>query len=62
MQLKIETLEDQMDLKVESLISEIQKYRDEFMDKLKKHKIDLKKLVFLIFVIFIDSKNFVSTD
>jgi hypothetical protein len=62
MQLKIETLEDQMDLKVESLISEIQKYRDEYMDKLKKHKIDLKKLVFLIFVIFTDSKNFVSSD
>ena len=62
MQLKIETLEDQMDLKVELLISEIQKYRDEYMDKLKKHKIDLKKLVFLIFVIFTDSKNFVSSD
>jgi hypothetical protein len=43
MQLKIETLEDQMDLRVESLISEIHKCRDEYMEKLKKYKIDLQK-------------------
>jgi hypothetical protein len=43
MQLKIETLEDQMDLRVESLIIEIHKYRDEYMEKLKKYKNDLHK-------------------
>lgn len=45
MQLKIESLEDQMDLRVESLISEIHKCRDEYMEKLKKYKVDLQKRV-----------------
>ena len=43
MQLKIETVEDQMDMRVESLITEIHKYRDEYMEKLKKFKVDLQK-------------------
>ena len=48
MQLKIESLEDQMDLRVESLITEIHKYRDEYMEKLKTYKINLQKLVVLL--------------
>ena len=43
MQLQIESLEDQMDLRVESLINEIHKCRDGYMEKLKKYKIDLQK-------------------
>jgi hypothetical protein len=43
MQLKIETLEDQMDLRLESLITEIRQYKDEYMEKLNKFKVDLKR-------------------
>ena len=65
MQLKIESLEDQMDLKVESLISEIHKHRDEYMEKLNKFKMDLKKLIlFSGYFCFINSvlKNSLITD
>ena len=44
MQLKIENLENEMDTRVESLILNIQKYRDEFMQKLKQYKSDLEGL------------------
>ena len=43
MQLKIESLENQMDLRVESLITEIRQYRDEYMDKLKSYIIEFEK-------------------
>jgi hypothetical protein len=43
MQLQIESLEDQIDLRVESLILEIHKCRDEYMEKLKNSKIYLQK-------------------
>ena len=44
MQLKIENLENEMDTRVESLILNIQKYRDEFMQKLKHCKNNLEGL------------------
>ena len=59
MQLKIENLENEMDIRVESLISNIQKYRDEFMQKLKQYKSDLEGLEkFLSIVLSIRLKFF----
>ena len=42
MQIKIESLEDEMDLRVESLIAQIHKYRDEYAAKLKSFKAELE--------------------
>lgn len=35
---KIETIENEMDIRVESLIAEVQKYRNEFLNKLERFK------------------------
>ena len=41
MQFKIENIENEIDIRVESLIEEIQKYRNDF--QLKKYKQDFEK-------------------
>jgi hypothetical protein len=43
MQTKIYNIENEMDIRVESLISEINQYRDDYREKLKKYKEDFKK-------------------
>ena len=43
MQSKIEKIENEMDIRVESLISEIHQYRDDYREKLNKFKEDFKK-------------------
>jgi hypothetical protein len=45
MQLKIENIEFEIDIRVESLIEEVHSYRDIFMLQLKKHKQDFEKYV-----------------
>ena len=42
MQIRIESLESEMDLRVESLIAQIQKYRDEYGNKLRSFKTKLE--------------------
>ena len=42
MQIKIESLEDEMDLRVESLILQIKKYRDQYMGKLRSFKTEFE--------------------
>ena len=42
MQIKIESLEDEMDLRVESLIVQIHEYRDQYVAKLKSYKVELQ--------------------
>ena len=41
--MKIENIENEMDIRVESLISEIHKYRDDYRLQLNKYKEELKK-------------------
>ncbi len=43
MQSKIYNIENEMDIRVEALISEINQYRDDYRLKLKKYKEDFKK-------------------
>ncbi len=43
MQLKIENIENEMDIRVESLISEINQYRYHYRLQLKKYKEHFKK-------------------
>jgi hypothetical protein len=43
MQLKIETIENEIDIRVESLVAEIQRYGDDFKLQLNKYKQDLEK-------------------
>jgi hypothetical protein len=43
MQLKIENIENEMDIRIESSIEAINKYRDDFMLQLKKYKQDFEK-------------------
>ena len=47
MQLKIESIQNQIDLRVELLITEIHEYRDKCMINLGKYKDDLKKFTSL---------------
>ena len=54
MQLKIESIQNQIDLRVESLITEVHEYRDKCMNNLGKYKDDLKKSTFMK-IIFIYS-------
>ena len=50
MNLKFENTENEMDIRVESLIANIYEYRDECKNKLNKIREDLKKLFFLIII------------
>jgi hypothetical protein len=43
MQFNIENIENEIDIRFESLIEEIQKYRNDFMLQLKKYKQDFEK-------------------
>ena len=43
MEIKIASLENEMDVRVESLIAQIQKYRDEYAAKLRLFKAQLGK-------------------
>jgi hypothetical protein len=49
MQLKIESIEFEMDIRVESLIEDIHSYRDIFMLQLKKYKQDFEKYIYVSF-------------
>jgi len=41
---KFQCIENQMDIRVESLVTSIHEYRDQFKIKLDKYKMDLEKL------------------
>ena len=43
MQIKIDSLKREMDLRVESLIGQIHKYRDEYVEKFKYFKVEFEK-------------------
>jgi hypothetical protein len=43
MQLKIESIENEMDMRVKSLILQIQKYHENYKSKLVKYKDDFQK-------------------
>ena len=43
MQIKIVSLENEMDVRVESLIAQIHKYRDKYVDKLRSFKAKFEK-------------------
>jgi hypothetical protein len=47
--MKIENIENEMDIRVESLISEIQKYRDDYQLELNQNKEDYQVSTYLRF-------------
>ncbi len=49
MMLKIENIENEMDIRVESMISEIQKYRYHNRLQLDKYKMEFQKYSLIIF-------------
>jgi hypothetical protein len=50
MMLKIENIENEIDLRVESMISEIHNYRDEHMLQLDKYKKNLEEYLKKIYI------------
>jgi hypothetical protein len=51
MMLKLKNIENEMDIRVESMISEIHNYRDHYRLQLNKYKIELQKYILIIFEI-----------
>ena len=51
----MEILENEMDIRVESLISEIQECRNKFMQKLKQYKNDLERFEILLCTCYLQS-------
>ena len=70
MQIKIVSLENEMDMRVESLIAEIHKCRDEYMAKLRSYKAELETwgsvslylIEWLIFMISNDNRMIKSSN
>jgi hypothetical protein len=49
--LKLKNIENEMDIRVEPMISEINNYRDHYRLQLNKYKIELQKYILIIFEI-----------